>query len=104
MVDTGTFRQQAELRKHKRQPLHYPAWIFLAPDRQPLQCMLSDVSKSGAKITLGAAADIPDQFMLLLSADGKTRRKCRVAWREAKRLGVEFLGAPIDSPDDKSQG
>ena len=95
MVDTGSLRQQAELRKHKRQPLHYPAWIFLAPDRKPLECMMSDVSKSGAKIMFSGDDEIPDQFMLLLSADGKTRRKCRVAWREAKRLGVEFLGAPI---------
>ena len=95
MVDTESFRQQAELRKHKRQPLHYPAWIFLSPDRKPLECMMSDVSKSGAKIMLTGDVEIPDQFMLLLSADGKTRRKCRVAWREGTRAGVEFLGAPI---------
>lgn len=91
MVATGPFRQQAELRRHKRQPLHYPAWIVLAPDQKPLQCMMSDVSKSGAKIAFSGDADIPDQFMLLLSTDGKTRRKCRVAWREGTRIGVEFL-------------
>ena len=41
--------------------------------------MMSDVSKSGAKLMLEGDGEVPDQFMLLLSADGKTRRKCRVA-------------------------
>ena len=65
--------------------------------------MMSDVSKSGAKITLSDDDKLPDQFMLLLSADGKTHRKCRAVWREGKRIGVEFLGAPIHSADAVSE-
>ena len=99
MAETGSVRQGAELRKHRRQPLHYPAWILLAPDRKPLQCMMSDVSKSGAKIALTSDEEIPELFMLLLSADGKTRRKCRTVWREGKRVGVEFLSGPIQSSE-----
>jgi len=90
MVVTGSFRQSAELRKHRRQPLHYPAWIVLGTDQPPYKCMLSDVSKAGAKISIAGHLEIPDEFVLLLSADGRTRRICRVVWREGTHVGVEF--------------
>jgi hypothetical protein len=89
-------RPGAELRKHRRQPLHYPAWIVLAPDQPPSKCMLSDVSKAGAKISLAGDLEAPEHFMLLLSADGRTRRMCRVAWRDGALMGVEFQGTAAD--------
>ncbi len=84
------FRQVAELRKHRRQPLHYPAWLVLAADQPPYKVMLSDVSKAGAKISIAGHLDIPDEFLLLLSDKGQTRRLCRVVWREGTLMGVEF--------------
>ena len=90
MVQTSP-RQHAELRRHERKPLHYPAWIVTSPASKPLRCMMSDVSKSGAKLAYKGGAELPDRFMLLLSADGKTRRMCRVVWRQGSRMGVEFL-------------
>ncbi len=91
MVVAGSFRQQAELRKHRRQPLHYPAVIYLGRGEPPRKCMLSDVSNGGARITLGAPSELPDEFVLVLSGRGHTRRNCRVAWREGTILGVEFV-------------
>jgi hypothetical protein len=90
MVETGPSRQGAELRRHRRQPLHYPAWIVLAADQPPYKCMLSDVSKAGAKISIAGHLEVPDEFSLLLSEDGSTRRSCRVVWRESTHMGVEF--------------
>jgi hypothetical protein len=88
-----SLRKQSEQRRHRRQPLNYAAWIVTSPTSKPLQCMMSDVSKSGAKLAYKGDAELPDRFMLLLSNDGKTRRMCRVAWREGSRMGVEFLPA-----------
>jgi hypothetical protein len=79
------------MRKHRRQQLHYPAFIVPGPGRAPLKCMLSDVSKSGAKIALSDDQELPDEFILLLSTDGRTRRNCRVVWRDDGRTGVEFF-------------
>lgn len=90
MEATASFRQPAESRKHKRQPLHYPAWIVLKADQPPYKCMLSDVSKNGAKITIAGHLEPPEEFILLLSAEGRTRRHCRVVWREGTSMGVEF--------------
>jgi hypothetical protein len=91
MAITGAQRNSSEMRKHRRQPLHYPAWVVLGPDRAPLKCSLSDVSNSGAKIAISDDQELPEEFMLILSPGGGTRRNCRVVWREGGRLGVEFF-------------
>ena len=90
MAATGRSRHQADFRKSRRQSLHYPAWIFLGPEQPPHKCMLSDVSNSGAKMIIQGDLEPPPEFILFLSADGKTRRNCRVVWRNGASLGVEF--------------
>ena len=90
MVATGQSRRQADLRKNRRQALRYPAWIVLGPEQPPHKCMLSDVSNTGAKIRTEGDLEPPPEFILFLSADGKTRRHCRVVWRDGASLGVEF--------------
>jgi len=79
--------------------LHYPAWIVLGRDQPPYKCMLSDVSKAGAKISLAGHLDVPQRFVLLLSADGGPRRNCRVVWRDGTMMGVEFQRSPINRAD-----
>jgi len=58
------------------------------------QCAMLDVSPGGARLTLQAAAEVPELFTLLLSKlDGKLKRHCVVAWREDKQIGVRLLTA-----------
>ena len=75
------------LRKSPRHELHFPAYIALddQPHRQP--CVIHDVSESGARLTIGPRAKIPDSFTLVFS------RHCRVVRRaEADgQIGVRFL-------------
>lgn len=33
---------------------------------------------------------VPEKFTLLLSACGRVRRNCKVIWRSANELGVQF--------------
>jgi hypothetical protein len=87
---TGRFRHQADLRKNRRQHLRYPAWIVLGPEQPQHKCMLSDVSNTGARIMTEGGLEPPPEFVLFLSAEGKTRRNCRVVWRDGASLGVEF--------------
>ena len=93
-------RSNVELRKHRRQSLHYPAWIVLAPDQPPYKVMLSDVSESGAKMSIAGDLEIPSRFVLLLSGKGETRRACRMVWRDGTLLGVEFQRTLPDSNSD----
>lgn len=101
---SATHRSAVELRKHRRQPLHYPAWIVLAPDQPPYKVMLSDVSRSGAKMSIAGHLEIPSRFVLLLSDKGQTRRTCRVVWRDGTLMGVEFQRRAPDSGPDNNEG
>ncbi len=56
----------------------------------PRACILRDVSATGARIQVMTAAELPVEFVLALSAQGRPRRKCRVIWRNDKEVGVRF--------------
>ena len=52
-------------------------------------CLISNMSIFGAALEISKSEDIPERFSLFFKADG-TRIPCRVAWREAERVGVAF--------------
>jgi len=92
MVVTGKFRGRAELRKKPRRQFQYTARIVADAATPPRPCAISDISDSGARIVLNSQADLPEQFILLLTKEGRARRKCRVVWRSGSIVGVEFMG------------
>jgi hypothetical protein len=49
-----------------------------------------DVSATGAKLVLQAPAEVPDEFIVLLSKHASVRRKCKTAWRSGTNIGVQF--------------
>jgi hypothetical protein len=87
----GPTRQQNDHRRHRRQPVHYPAWMVFGPGQPPQRCMLSDISTSGAKIMVDDDLDPPPEFKLLLSAKDNKPRTCRIVWRDGPIVGIEFL-------------
>jgi methyl-accepting chemotaxis protein len=90
MVVVGNFRNRAELRKKPRRHFNYNARILTDKEGTMLPCSISDVSETGARITLESDSELPEQFMLLLTPTGKARRRCRVVWRTGTTVGVEF--------------
>ena len=54
-----------------------------------VDCTVRNISNTGAALEVAAPLDVPDAFWLLIAGD-HTRRHCRVAWREDKRIGVAF--------------
>jgi hypothetical protein len=54
-----------------------------------IDCVVRNISDTGAAVEIASPAGIPDTFTLLISGDPATRR-CRVAWRRDKRIGVAF--------------
>jgi hypothetical protein len=89
MVVIGNYRNRAELRKKPRQ-FHYDANILSGKDTPPLACSIADISESGARLNLENNAELPDNFILLLTAIGGARRQCRVIWRDGATVGVKF--------------
>ncbi len=90
---TDKFRGRAEMRRKPRRAFQYTARILADAAAPPRPCAISDISDSGARIILNSEADLPQQFVLLLTKEGRARRKCRVIWRTGSVVGVEFMGA-----------
>jgi len=54
-----------------------------------VNCLVRDMSISGAALDVAGPHDIPERFNLVFKADG-TRIPCRVVWRQEERVGVAF--------------
>jgi PilZ domain len=58
-------------------------------DKVPkLECMVRNVSDTGACVQISTTVGMPTSFGLLI--DG-VRHNCRVVWRTDTRLGVAFM-------------
>jgi hypothetical protein len=52
------------------------------------QCMVRNLSETGAQLRVASVIGIPDTFQLVL--DDKRSFNCTVAWRRETELGVSF--------------
>ena len=60
------------------------------------QCVMLDVSAGGARLKLNGDFAVPEQFTLFLSKiDGRLKRRCVIAWRKDKQIGVRFMAAEV---------
>ena len=54
-----------------------------------VNCLVRDMSISGAALDVADPHDIPERFNLVFKVDG-TQIPCRVVWRQHERIGVTF--------------
>ena len=54
-----------------------------------INCLIRDISISGAALEVTNTHDIPERFNLVFKADG-THIPCHVVWRREERIGVAF--------------
>ena len=55
-----------------------------------IDCVVRNLSPGGACLEVESQHGIPDDFDLMVAADGSLR-KCLVAWRSGNQIGVTFL-------------
>jgi hypothetical protein len=80
-----------EKRRKPRKALSAVAFIYTTDGRPIGECRTLDISVSGAKIVLpDEAKDVPTEFLLALSRDGKVRRRCQISWRDGGKIGARF--------------
>jgi hypothetical protein len=84
-------RSRDEMRTKHRQPLRYSARILTDAIGPPRPCMIADVSATGAHLVLQSDDELAPRFVLLLSATGGARRRCRLVWRSGLNVGAEFV-------------
>src|SRR5919205_4228348 len=56
-------------------------------------CVMEDVSESGAKLTVDGSVEGLNlkEFFLLLSSTGLAYRRCELSWVNGEQIGVNFL-------------
>jgi PilZ domain len=65
-----------------------------------LDCLIRNLSDTGAKLIVSAAIALPDGFDLLIPQKSVTRR-VRIVWRRGEAMGVRFdEGAPRSESRD----
>lgn len=80
-----------EARRAKREKVHYSAWVQVDSSRAPIECLIKDMSDSGARLELPPVIrSLPFRFALWLDREGKVQRTCEVVWRRAYSVGVRF--------------
>nr|WP_074832825.1 MULTISPECIES: PilZ domain-containing protein [Bradyrhizobium] len=53
-----------------------------------IDCLVRNISETGAALEVASPLGIPETFNLVISGDSS--RRCQIAWRRDKRIGVAF--------------
>jgi hypothetical protein len=64
------------------------------------ECIMEDISETGAKLTVEGAVEGLQlkEFFLLLSSTGLAYRRCELTWVNGDQIGVSFI-----RPNDKKK-
>lgn len=73
-----------------------PALIERSDGASQLQCLVRDISDTGAKLQLSDAVALPANFRMSIPKLGR-QHEARIRWRRGDMVGVEF------DPDDAAQ-
>ena len=70
-----------------------PAHMMAIDGTWRRDCIMEDVSETGAKLTVEGSVEglHLKEFFLLLSSTGLAYRRCQLAWVNGDQIGVNFL-------------
>jgi hypothetical protein len=78
-----------ERRNDQRARTLKSARILLSHHRSVIDCMVRNLSPTGACLKVESMLGIPDRFDVMFDMD-KSIRPCRLVWHKDKQIGVEF--------------
>jgi PilZ domain-containing protein len=94
IASSGTARGSSgqamtELRGAPRQRTYKAARIAFGGGRAVITCLVRNLSKTGACLSVDSPVGIPESINLVFDS-GEPSRMSRVIWRNAKQMGVAF--------------
>jgi hypothetical protein len=92
--------QDSESRRNRRQRTLKDGKIIFNENQSIINCIIRDVSPTGAKLKLSATTELPPQFKLILVSDNLIVPVACV-WRKGDFVGVHFLAEPSRAPPRK---
>ncbi len=78
-------------KRQARKLLGQTAWITLDGGFAARQCVVADISPTGARLVLDDVSMLPARLRLAFARDARTGRTCQVVWRRGKSAGVKFV-------------
>jgi CheY-like chemotaxis protein len=99
----GNFHNSRELRRKARRQLQCTAWILLDKQMPPIKCTIADLSVLGTCVVLQSEQDLPNEFILLLTENGRAWFNCRLVWRTGLKVGIEFTSGLTESGKERRQ-
>jgi PilZ domain len=78
-------------KREARKSLCQPGWITLDGGFAARQCVVQDMSTTGAKITIEDPNVLPAKLRLAFARDARTGRNCEVVWRRGNSVGIKFV-------------
>jgi PilZ domain len=92
--------QLNENRIARRNRVFKAAKIVHLNQRSVVDCLIRDMSETGAKIVCGDLAAVPGEFEFLIPSDNTIRTAVAV-WRRGQFVGVHFTSAPKPAPPQR---
>jgi len=80
-----------ERRQQSRSRTLKSARILLNHHQSVIDCVVRNLSPTGACLKVETTFGIPDRFDVMFDID-KTIRTCRLIWHKDRQIGVEFEG------------
>ncbi len=85
----GNFRG-VEKRGEQRRKMLKGATLHFNKGFSSLECVVRDISASGARIQMGETVGVPTRFVLSIAGED-TRIEASVRWRGARNIGLTLL-------------
>ncbi len=84
--------RKSNQRSRNRIPARYHAYLHAATGAVISDCLVKDISETGARIILPEAARLPKQIMLRVTGEA-TPMRASVVWQAGAKCGLEFRDA-----------
>jgi hypothetical protein len=87
-VSSGDFSMEERRKELRRRTLK--AAKIMIDGKSVIDCKIRSQSYRGASLEVASPIGIPDTFELSIPVDNVTR-KCRVKWKDPRRIGIYFV-------------
>ena len=82
--------QESNQRSRNRIPARYHAYLHAETGAVISDCLVKDISETGARIILPEAARLPKQIILRVTGEA-TPMNAFVVWQAGTKCGLEFI-------------
>jgi PilZ domain len=78
-------------RRFPRKRINAVAFLYTVEGGALGNCRVKDISSGGARLAHSLSDELPAEFLISFSRNGRVRRRCETRWRKDGELGVRFL-------------